>query len=102
MTLSTSDNARYIPILQALARLANQDSEIADFFIDQKCHTALIKQIKNSMKVYFKNDQYSLFGEDSTESIQVRRGKYESLAAEVITLGGLLQAESQENRMKIL
>ena len=54
------------------------------------------------MKVYFKNDQYSLFGEDSTESIQVRRGKYESLAAEVITLGGLLQADSQENRMKIL
>lgn len=102
MNASTADNARYIPILEAVASLANLDSEIADYFIEQKCHNALIKQIKGSMKIYFKNDQFTLFGEDSTEPFSVRKNKYMALAAEIVTLGGLLQADSRDNRMKIL
>ena len=45
------------------------------------------------MKIYFKNDQFSLFAEDSTELFSVRKSKYTALATEIVSLGGLLQAK---------
>ena len=53
------------------------------------------------MKIYFKNN--SLEDESNQEdSIEMVKRKYRTLAAEIKTLGGLLQASQFENREKIL
>ena len=61
----------------------------------------MLSQIKKSMKIYFKNN--SLEDEanknDSKEQVKL---KYMTLSAEIITVGGLLQANELENRMKII
>jgi hypothetical protein len=97
---SSLENARYIPVLELVARLANEDAELADYFIETNVHNSLLYEIKKSMKIYFRNN--SLIDENSSDSVEMVRRKYLTLSAEIKTLGGLLQASDKENRMKIL
>jgi hypothetical protein len=62
--------------------------------------THLISEIGKSMHLY--KVLQSLFDEDSTESVSEQMRKYQTLAAQIKTLGGLLQCDKQEERMKIL
>jgi hypothetical protein len=48
-----------------VASLANEDGELADFFIENNVHNSLLSQIKKSMKIYFKNN--SLEDENNKE-----------------------------------
>lgn len=76
-------------MLDLVASLANEDGELADFFIENNVHNSLLSQIKKSMKTYFKNN--SLEDEsnktDSKEQVML---KYRTLSAEIVTIGGLL------------
>lgn len=70
---------------------------MADVFVQRKVHIILMVQIKNSLKTYSENNRNSLFAEDTKVSVAEQKDKYEILAAEITTLGGLLQS-SKENR----
>ena len=88
---SSLENKRYIPILDLVASLSNEDGELADYFIENNVHNSLLSQIKKSMKIYFKNN--SLEDESNkTDSKEEVNLKYRTLSAEIITVGGLLQA----------
>lgn len=76
-------------MLELVARLANEDEELADYFIENNVHNSLLSLIKKSMKIYFKNN--SLIDEgNNDDSVEMVRRKYRTLAAEIETLGGLL------------
>ena len=85
---STLENERYIPTLKLIACLANADYEIADYFVQNLVQNIVLSQIKKSMKIYKKLN--SLFDENSKDTVEQQRRKYQSLSAEITTLGGLL------------
>jgi len=96
---SNWDHKRYIPCLKLIARLANVSQEAADIFVSSLVHTLLIEQITKSLNIYKKNN--SLFDESSQETVEQQMLKYETLAAEITCLGGLLNSRST-NRDNIL
>ena len=55
-------------------------------------HTNLLNQIKKSMTIIKKLD--GLFEENTKETYQQQKLKYQTLAAEITTLGGLLKSKS--------
>lgn len=96
---SSRDHKRYIPCLTLIARLSNAESKAANLFMDSLVHTILIEQITRSLNIYKKNN--SLFDESSQETVEQQMLKYQTLAAEIRCLGGLLQA-GPGNRASIL
>ena len=67
--------------------------------MDVFVHTNLITQIRKSLTIYKKYN--SLFDQGSKETVEMQMLKYQTLAAEITTLGGLMNAGG-ENREKIL
>lgn len=82
-------NVRYIPCLNLIANLSNSSSDAATKFMEAKVYIHLLSEIKKSMQLY--KVLLSLFDEDSVETIQEALTKYKTLAAQIKTLGGLLQ-----------
>lgn len=83
---------RYIPCLHLIARVSDADEEAATQFMEAFVHTNLLNQIKKSMTIIKKLD--GLFEENSKETYQQQKVKYQTLAAEITTLGGLLKSKS--------
>ena len=67
--------------------------------MDVFVHSNLISQIRKSLVIYKKYN--SLFDPHSKETVEQQMLKYQTLAAEITTLGGLMNAGG-ENREKIL
>lgn len=88
MKSSQWEHDRYIPSLKLIARLANGKIEAANLFVDNYVHTILLGQIKKSLTIYKKYN--SLFEDNSPDSIEHQMLKYQTLAAEIKALGGLL------------
>ena len=78
--------------------LADEDSLNADYFIDEGIHTTLTQTIQKSLNVYKQNN--SLEDEKNPETDLQKMAKYKIFASEIRTLGGLLNAF--DNRDKIL
>lgn len=83
---------RYIPCLHLIGRLSDASTEAANEFMIATVSSSLISQIRGSLTIYKKNK--SLFDESSKETVEQKMLKYHTLAAEITTLGGLLQADS--------
>lgn len=81
-------HARYIPLLDLISGLANTDDDLANLFINDGVHDRLLKTIGRSLNLYQKNR--SLFDENSPETELQKMMKYKIFAAEIKTLGGLL------------
>ena len=90
---------RYIPCLHLIARLANASAPAAGAFMDVFVHSNLIGQIRKSLVIYKKYN--SLFDPHTKETVEQQMLKYQTLAAEITTLGGLMNAGG-DNREKIL
>ena len=71
---------------------------IAWYFINEGVHTNLTQTIQKSLNIYKQNN--SLEDEKNPETDLQKMNKYKLFAQEIRTLGGLLNAE--ENREKIL
>lgn len=95
--LSFWEHDRYIPILHVIANVSNNSEELATIFMENLVHKILMAQIKKSMNMYKKS--HSLFDEMSQETVYIQMLKYQTLAAEIIALGGLLKSPK---RMEIL
>lgn len=85
---SNWEHDRYIPCLKLIAALANAETEAANEFMDAVVQNNLIKRIDESLAIY-KNNK-TLFDENSQETVEQQMLKYQTFAAEVKTLGGLL------------
>jgi hypothetical protein len=82
-----------------IARLANASKPAAVTFMSFFVHTNLITQIRKSLIIYKKYN--SLFDQGSKETVEMQMLKYQTLAAEITTLGGLMNAGG-EHRQWIL
>ena len=80
---------RYIQVLEIIAACANEDEELATIFLRDNVHKPLLKSIKKDMEVFNKNGG-TLFTDESRETITEQMKKYQTMAAEIKTLGGLL------------
>lgn len=95
VTESDWKDQRYIPVLELIAALANEEVQLADNFADDLVHVALLGNIAKDMKKYKKHQ--SLFDDSSTETEEQKMLKYRTLAAEITTIGGLLQSHSSSD-----
>lgn len=68
--------------------------------MDHSVYLNLLANIKLRLKNY--KTTKTLFDDKSKETIEEQMQVYETLAAQITTLGGLLQSDSAENRKKIL
>lgn len=87
---SNGDHSRYIPCLKLISTLSDSDPQIADKFMETYVHTNLLNCIRKSLNLYKKNQ--SLITDPSKVPMEIQRMKYLTFAAEIHTLGSLLQA----------
>jgi len=99
MKSSSWERDRYIPSLKLIARIANGKPEASDQFMDSYVHTILLDQIRKSLTIYKKNN--SLFEDHSPDAIEQQMLKYQTLANEIIALGGLLNG-AEKKRINII
>lgn len=97
---STWIHRRYLPCLNLITTLASANNNVADRFMDTYIQTNLLNHIRKSLNVYKKTQ--SLVDEHSKVSAEQQKLKYQTFAAEIVTLGALLKSQRSENRMKIL
>ena len=117
MNYSESIHKRYIPILDMIASLSNQSQEAADLFMkdlpsqkkeaperhqaedkNQQIFTILIKRIQDSLRTL--NSSSSSKDTDAFMSPK-KLLKMKTLAAEITTLGGLLNSKYRDKILKI-
>lgn len=83
-----------------MAACANEEEDLADIFILDNVHKPLLKSIKKDMET-FKN-LGTLFTDESRETIPEQMKKYQTMAAEIKTLGGMLVSEHVHKKNEIL
>lgn len=119
---SHGEHARYIPCLNLISRLANAKTEAANEFMEAAIHINLIQSISNSIQRYMdivkinnqdieKKFRGKLKTKDKKEIQRIQERllavdedkmqEYETLAAQIKTLGGLLLSDP-EKRKEIL
>ena len=97
---SQPHHERYIPCLNLIANISNANSTAANKFIERGADGLLLKQITQSLQVY--KIEKRLFREGDMVSIQDQIKASQSLAAQITTLGGLLQSDNEGYRIRIL
>lgn len=88
---TTWEQERYINCLRIVEYTCMQADTAASRYIDKSVHNNIMKNIRQSMHIYKKNND--LKDEDSKDTEDQIKAKYLTLAAEIDALGGLLEAE---------
>ena len=77
-----------------ISGLANLDEDLSDQLIEANVHKRLLKTIEDSIEIY-ENNKNSLFPHFSTVSDLEKMHKYKRCAAEIKSLGGLVNANDE-------
>ena len=87
ISFSNWEHERYIPCLILIGELSNNNDKAATFFMEEKIYVNLLKLVNESITQYKINR--TLFA-DAKVSFEDKLKKFETLAAEITTIGGLL------------
>ncbi len=97
---STWERKRYLHCLKVVELLCLHSPLAANQFFDKSVHTYLMKNVREAMLIYKKNNDL-VEGEGRDEDRRLPL-KYITLAAEIDALGAMLRADDPHHRHEIL